>query len=131
MFYSTALITLFSVLLYTGLALRVGQARMKYGVQAPAVSGDPTFERHYRIQMNTLEWLPVHLTGLWMFAFYISDFGAALLGLAWIVGRAIYARAYLADPKSRTVGFAIQFAATMLLCLGAIGDIFMRLALGD
>jgi len=131
MFYFTALTTLASVLFYTWLGFRVGQARIRYKVAAPAVSGDPIFERHYRIQMNTLEWLPIQLVGLWMFAIYVNDLGAAVLGVIWIVGRALYARAYLADPKKRTVGFVIQFAASMLLCLGALGDIFVRLLLGD
>ncbi|MBB4197295.1 hypothetical protein CCR94_14780 [Rhodoblastus sphagnicola] len=131
MFYFTALTTLASVLLYGGLGLRVGMARVAYKIEAPAISGHPTFERLYRIQMNTLEWLPVHLVGLWMFALYVSDIGAAALGAVWIVGRILYARAYLADPKSRTAGFAISFAAMLLLCVGAIGDIVVRLALGD
>ena len=89
------------------------------------------FERHYRVQMNTLEALPIYLAGLWLFALYVSDAGAAILGLVWIVGRVVYARDYPADPGSRTAGFAIQASATLLLCLGALGDILMRLALGD
>ena len=131
MFYATALTTLASVLFYAWLGYRVGRARMTCNVPAPATTGDPTFERHYRIQMNTLEWLPIQLVGLWMFAIYISDVGAALLGVVWIAGRALYARAYLANPKTRTAGFVIQFAASMLLCLGALGDILLRLVLGD
>ena len=131
MFFFTSLTTLASVLFYGWLGFRVGQARTTFKVAAPAVTGDPVFERHYRVQMNTLEALPIYLAGLWLFAFYVSDAGAATLGLVWIVGRVVYARAYLADPKTRTVGFAIQAAATLLLCLGALGDILMRLALGD
>ncbi len=100
MFYLTALTTLATVQFYGWLGYRVGRARMTYGVPAPATTGDPTFERHYRIQMNTLEWLPIQLVGLWMFAIYVSDLGAAVLGVIWIVGRALYARAYLADPKT-------------------------------
>ncbi|MCW2283702.1 glutathione S-transferase [Rhodoblastus acidophilus] len=131
MFYLTALTSLATVLFYTWLGYRVARARMTYGVPAPATTGDPTFERHYRIQMNTLEWLPIQIVGLWMFAIYVSDLGAAVLGVIWIIGRAIYARAYLAEPKSRTAGFVIQLSASLLLCLGAVGDIFMRLVLGD
>lgn len=131
MFYLTALTSLATVLFYTWLGYRVGRARLIYGVPAPATTGDPTFERHYRIQMNTLEWLPIQIVGLWMFAIYVSDLGAAVLGVAWIIGRAIYARAYLADPKTRAAGFVVQLTASMLLCLGAIGDIFMRILLGD
>lgn len=131
MFYFTALITLISVLFYGWLGYRVALARGAYGIAAPAVVGHPTFERLYRVQMNTLENLPIHLAGLWMFALYVSDIGAAALGLVWLVGRALYARAYVEDPKRRAAGFVISSAATVLLCVGAIGDICMRLALGD
>ena len=39
----------------------------------PAISGNPDFERVFRVQMNTLEWLPIFLPSLWLFAIYISD----------------------------------------------------------
>jgi glutathione S-transferase len=50
-----ALITLLSLLLFMGMALRVAAARARRGVAAPATSGDPEFERHFRIHANTLE----------------------------------------------------------------------------
>ena len=80
MLYFTALTTLASVLFYVTLSVRVGRARAQYQVAAPATSGDPVFERHYRVQMNTLEWMPIFLPLLWLFAFYISDVWAAALG---------------------------------------------------
>ncbi len=131
MFYYTALVSLASVLFYGYAGFSVGRARVQYGVKAPAVTGDPMFERLYRIQMNMLEWLPIQLVSLWLFSFYISDLGAAALGLAWIAGRVIYGRAYLADPASRSKGFFIQMAATCLLGFGALGDILARILLGD
>ena len=131
MLYFTALTTLASVLFYVTLSVRVGRARAQYKVAAPATSGDPVFERHYRVQMNTLEWLPVYLPALWIFGFYVNDLAAAALGVLWIVGRALYARAYVEEPKKRGLGFAIQAAATLLLCFGAMGDILARLFLGD
>lgn len=131
MFFFTSLVSLASVLYYGWLGFRVAQARVACKIEAPAVTGDPVFERHYRVQMNTLEALPIYLVGLWLFAFYVNDAGAAVLGLVWIVGRVIYARAYVAAPKTRSTGFMIQAAATLLLCLGALGDILMRIALGD
>jgi glutathione S-transferase len=131
MYYYTALVTLGSVIFYGYLGVRVALARKEFAIQAPAVTGHPIFERSYRVQMNTLEWLPIHLCGLWLFAIYVSDAGAAVLGLIWIAGRTIYARAYVADPGSRATGFTIQLVATALLCLGAIGDIVVRIALGD
>ena len=41
------------------------------------MSGHPDFERAFRIQMNTLEWMPIFLPALWLFAIYIGDAIAA------------------------------------------------------
>jgi len=40
--------------------------------------------------MNTLEWLPVFLPSLWLFAVYVSDAIAGGIGLVWIIGRVFY-----------------------------------------
>jgi hypothetical protein len=81
--------------------------------------------------MNTLEWLPIHLPCLWMFGFYVSDAGAGVLGLVWIFGRTLYKRGYEAAPGKRSRGFAVQAAATTILFLGVLIDIFARMAFGD
>ena len=52
-----ALTTLVAVLLYVVTLANVAFARAKYKVVAPAVSGNPDFERIFRVQMNTLEQL--------------------------------------------------------------------------
>ncbi len=90
-----AIVTLLALLLYFYMGLRVGQGRTKYGVAAPAVTGNPDFERAYRIQMNTLEWLPMFLVSLWLFAAsWSSDLIAAAIGLVWILGRILYLTGY-------------------------------------
>ena len=54
---SASFITLLNVLvLFFAMGL-VGRARGQYGVKAPATTGNELFERHYRVQMNTLEQL--------------------------------------------------------------------------
>ena len=131
MLYYTALVTLASVFFYAWLGFAVGKARMDYKVAAPATTGHPAFERLYRIQMNTLEWMPIHLPCLWMFGFYVSDAWAGALGLVWIFGRYIYKRGYEAAPEKRSRGFAVQAAATTILFLGVLIDIFARMAFGD
>jgi hypothetical protein len=40
--------------------------------------------------MNTLEWMPLFLPSLWLFAMYLGDASAAALGAIWIVGRILY-----------------------------------------
>jgi hypothetical protein len=79
----TALVTVLAVLFYFFVATRVAAARGKYGVKLPAISGHPDFDRVFRVQMNTLEWMPIFLPLLWLCAIYFSDAVAALLGLLW------------------------------------------------
>ena len=116
-----ALVTIAALLVYIWMGVRVGQARAKSGVAAPAMTGDPILERHIRVHYNTLEWLPIFLAGLWLFAIYWNDLFAAGLGLVWIVGRIVYALGYVSDPKKREAGFMIQLAATAILLFGAGG----------
>jgi len=41
------------------------------------MAGHPDFDRVFRVQMNTLEWMPIFLPVLWLFALYVSDWAAA------------------------------------------------------
>ena len=73
------------------------------------------FERWYRVQLNTLEQLVVFLPALFLFANYASPRLAGWIGLAFVVGRIVYARSYLADPAARGPGFIIGFSANSIL----------------
>jgi glutathione S-transferase len=81
----------------------------------------------FRVQMNTLEWLPFFLPALWLFAIYISDAIAAALGVVWIIGRILYMTGYSKAANKRGLGFGIQAGAAILLWLGATGAIAWRL----
>jgi glutathione S-transferase len=117
-----ALVTLLTVLLLFGTMWAVGRARGKYGVKAPATSGDPAFERAYRVQMNTLEQTVMFLPVLWLAASYGFTGWAGVAGLVWIIGRVWYAVAYLADASKREPGFAVgMFAWIALLLMAAFG----------
>ena len=115
----TALVTLFAVAFYFFLATRVAVARGKFSVKHPATTGNPDFERIFRVHMNTLEWMPTFLAPLWLCAIYFSDQAAAVLGLVWIVGRALYFFGYAKAVAKRLPGFFIQSTACLLLFLGA------------
>src|SRR6201996_1129988 len=130
MYHLTALVTCFAILTYALTSFQVGKARQTYGVKAPATTGNPDFERVFRVQMNTLEWMVVFLPSLWLFAIYISDPIAAVLGLVWIVGRMLYLTGYSQAANKRELGFMIQGGATALLWLGALGAIVWRLVHG-
>jgi len=117
---STAIVTALALIEYIVLGLRVGQARGQHGVAAPATTGHPVFERHFRVHQNTLEQLIVFIPALWLFAYYVGNRMAALLGLVFIAGRALYATAYVAEPKQRSTGFALSMVSSSLLLLGGL-----------
>ena len=116
-----AIVTLLALLTYFWMSTRVAAARGKCGIAAPAMTGDPVLERTIRVHYNTLEWLPIFLVSLWLFAIYWNDMVAAGLGLVWIVGRIVYSVGYVADPGKRAAGFMIQALATAVLLFGALG----------
>ena len=115
------IVTLVSLLLYGYMSVRVGQARSKFGIAAPAIHGHPDFERIFRVQANTLEWLPIYLVSLWLFALCWDSRVAAGLGVVWIVGRVLYMTGYSRAAGARSTGFLVQMAATAILLLGALG----------
>jgi len=126
----TALVTLLAIVLYFYTGVLVAKARGKYGVKAPATSGNPDFERVFRVQMNTLEWMPIFLPALWLFALYVNDWAAAALGLVWIAARIHYICGYSAAAEKRHHGFAAQAFAAGVLLIGALAGIVLRIAHG-
>jgi glutathione S-transferase len=123
-----AIVSLVALLVYFYMGMRVGRGRVLYNVVAPAVTGHPDFERAYRIQMNTLEWLPLFLVSLWLFAFaWNDDRIAAGIGAVWIVGRILYLTGYSKAAEARGPGFGIQALATGVLLFGALGKIVWSL----
>jgi glutathione S-transferase len=123
-----AIVTLVSLLVYVWMIFRIGGARKRTGIDAPAMTGHPELERHLRIQANTVEWLVIYLPSLWLFALYGNDLIAAGLGVVWMIGRIVYALGYAADPKKRELGFIIQALATGVLLFGALGQAIWVLA---
>ncbi|MFN4927514.1 MAPEG family protein [Bradyrhizobium sp.] len=130
MYHFTAIVTVLALLLYFYMSILVGQARGKFGIKAPATTGNAEFERVFRVHMNTLEWLPIFLPALWLFAIYVSDAIAALLGLAWIVGRAMYMTSYAKAAEKRGTGFGVQALAALALLVGALIAIVWRMLQG-
>jgi len=121
-----ALVTVLALLLYVGVFVAAGRARGRYGVEAPAVTGAPEFERALRVQQNTIEQLIWFLPALWLFAFYVSPLWGSLIGLVWIAGRIYYAVSYYRDPATREPGFIIGFVASGVLLIGALIGILIR-----
>jgi uncharacterized membrane protein YecN with MAPEG domain len=127
MYHLTALVTLLAILFFFFTCMNVSRSRSTTGVKVPAMSGHPDFERAFRIQMNTLEWMPIFLPSLWLFAIYISDTIAAAIGAVWIIGRVVYFIGYSKEAAKRGPGFAIQGIAAIALWAGALGAVVLRL----
>ena len=121
-----AIVIAIALIQFIYFSMLVGMARGKYGVDAPATSGDPTFECYHRVQQNTLEQLVVFLPAIMMFGMYIRADIAAGIGAVYIIGRFIYLKAYVADPKKRTVGFMLTFLPNIVLVFGGLYGAVMR-----
>jgi uncharacterized membrane protein YecN with MAPEG domain len=112
---------------YFAFGLAVGRARGRYGVQAPATTGHPDFERYYRIQMNTLEQLMVFVPSLWVFGTYVSAGWAAGLGAVFVVGRLLYFVGYSKAANKRFAGFGISALAVTVLMIGGLAGAVLAL----
>ncbi|MFK7862652.1 MAG: MAPEG family protein [Pseudohongiellaceae bacterium] len=105
----------------------VGKARSTYNVPAPATSGDPIFERYWRVHQNTLEQIVIFLPSMVMFAYWGNPIYAAAAGVVFFIGRLLYLRGYVSDPGSRGTGFLIGFLATVVVLLGSLIHAVMAL----
>ena len=116
------LVTLLALVQFLGFGVLVGRARTAYNVKAPATTGHETFERYFRVQMNTLELLVIFVPALWMAAAYWNPLWTAAVGAVYLVGRLVYLREYVVAPQSRTVGFVLSALPIIALLLAvAIG----------
>jgi len=120
-----AIVTALMLIEYFVFSILVGRERVRSKVEAPATTGDPIFERYFRVHQNSLEQLIVVLPAMWLFANYISVPVGAGLGLVFIVGRYLYLRGYVADPAKRGAGFGIGVLAEAVLLVGALGGAIM------
>jgi len=100
--------------------LAVARARDRYNVPPPATTGHEVFERYFRVQMNTLEQLVIFVPSLLLFARYVNAWLAALLGLAFIVGRAVYFRGYVRAARERHFGFMLSVIPNVTLLAGGL-----------
>jgi len=122
----SAVVTILAILLYFYMSIRVAQARGKTGIQAPATSGAPEFDRAFRVHYNTLEALPVFFPLLWLATIYFAPLPwlPAAFGLLWIIGRIFYMTGYMEAPEKRSMGFGISAVAQISLLVLALYGIF-------
>ena len=122
------IVTALALLQFLSFALQVGRARGRYGVKAPAVTGNDRFERFFRVQQNTLESMVMFLPSLYLFSRYFNPLWAAGLGVIYLVGRQVYAAAYVRDPAARSAGYALSALPVVILLLAGLVGAVMRLA---
>jgi uncharacterized membrane protein YecN with MAPEG domain len=120
------LIVVIALFEYIVLSYQVGIARIKYNIKAPAVTGHPVFERHLRIQQNTIEQLIIFLPAIFSFSYVAESIGwpgyeaAAFLGVIFVIGRGLYARSYVRDPATRTLGFMMTMIPNVVMLAGTL-----------
>ena len=113
--------------MYFGIA--VGRARGRHDIPAPAVTGDETFERFHRAHQNTLEQLVVFLPALYACAYFAYEMLAVAAGVVYLIGRAWYFKAYIADPATRGKGMGLTMLASVIMIVaGLIGALRTALA---
>jgi glutathione S-transferase len=123
------LVTLCALLEYFVFIFLVGRARGQYGVKAPAITGHEVFERYFRVQQNTLELLIAFLPALWIAAQYWNPTWMAAIGAVFIIGRLLYLRGYVSDPKGRSFGFLLSALPILVLVgFGVVGAVRALLA---
>ena len=114
------IVTALALLQFMVFGFKVAKARGRYGIVAPAISGNEIFERYFRVQQNTLEQLIVFLPALYVFSHYYSPLVAAALGVVYLIGREIYAITYVKDPKKRELGYLLTALPVAILIFGAL-----------
>jgi uncharacterized MAPEG superfamily protein len=115
------LVTLLAVIEFFVFGALVARARGKYNVPAPAMAGHEVFERYFRAHYNTLELLIMFIPALWIAAAYWNPLWVAGIGAVYLVGRILYLRGYVSDPKARSNGFLLSIVPIGLLALGGLG----------
>ena len=114
------IVTALAIFQFIVFGFRTGRARETYGVKAPAITGNEIFERHFRVQQNTHGTAPGLPAGIFLFSRYWNPVWAAALGAVYLIGREIYAAAYVKNPASRSVGFALSALPAMVLIAGGL-----------
>ena len=105
-------LTLLLLMFVTGL---VGRARARYGIKAPATTGNENFERVFRMQMNTVESTVLFLPALWLATQYGYAQIAGIVGLVWVAARFWYAIAYSAAANKRGTAFLVSTVAGLVV----------------
>ena len=95
------IVSALALLVYYFTLMMSGVARVRYKIEAPAISGDPDYERYVRAHHNTMEHLVLFLPAMWLFGIAVDPTWAAGIGIIWPVARLGYALGYHAHAPKR------------------------------
>jgi len=121
------LIILLALVEYSVFVMIVGATREKYGVPAPATTGNEYWERLYRVQVNTAEQLVLFIPSIYAFSYYVSELWAIGIGCVFLFGRLIYFIGYKDSAEKRMVGAIMTTFPSYLMVMGAIVGLVMKL----
>src|SRR5271156_4535452 len=124
--HALQIVILLALIEYLVLGVMVGRARQTYGVEAPATTGNPDFERIFRVHVNTLEALIVFLPAVWILSLSVNYHIGVALGLLFVIARIIYARGYLTAAAKRGPGAIATAIINAILVLGGLIGIVIR-----
>jgi uncharacterized MAPEG superfamily protein len=122
------IVTALALLQFVYFGIQVGRARERFGVKAPAITGNEQFERSFRVQQNTLESIVVFLPSLYLFSRYFNPLWAAGLGVVYLIGRQVYAAAYVKDPAKRSLGYGLTVLPILALLVGGLIGAVIKIA---
>jgi len=117
---NASLMILIALVQDTWFTVRTGIKRGEHKVEAPAITGNDVWERLFRVQQNTLEQLIIFIPAILIFSYYVSSKWVLIPGALYLIGRQIYSMTYIKNPKNRTVGMSLTFAANVILMLGGL-----------
>ncbi|MCY4263928.1 MAG: MAPEG family protein [Gammaproteobacteria bacterium] len=115
-----AIVIVITLIEYIIFSILVGRARVKYNCPAPLISGNPVFERYYRVHQNTMEQLVVFLPAIVLYGYYGNPVIAAVVGLIFPVARVVYLLTYVSNPDKRGWGFLPGFLAIFYLLIAGL-----------
>ena len=115
-----ALVILLALLEFMVFGFLVGGARKRYNIPAPATHGHADFERTFRVHYNTLELLVVFIPSIWLFGLYLNPRWGAIIGVVFLIGRALYAVGYIRAAEKREIGATLSFLSVAVLLFGAL-----------
>jgi len=122
-----ALIILLAVVQLLFFGMLTGFSRGKFGVDAPATTGNEEWERRFRVQQNTMEHMVAFVPAIYLCATYANQTLAIVAGCVYLIGRCIYAYTYIKDPKTRALGMILSFFPTAVMVLAALGGVLMNI----